>query len=144
MIKLSKKVEYALIALNYMSRKSGKELTTAREISVEFDISLELMGKILQNLVKHGMVISVQGIKGGYYLARSAGDVRLSAVITAIDGPIKLTDCSSKDSSYQCKRERRCNIKQAVAEIQIQLIELFSRITLKDFQRSQPSTVHDS
>ena len=93
MIRISKKVEYALIALLHIAKKSSGELTTARELSDKFSISLELMGKILQSLVKNGMIVSVQGVKGGYYLARPTEGISLSSVITAVDGPIALTDC---------------------------------------------------
>jgi len=122
--------------MNFMSRKSAGELTTARELSDRFDISLELMGKILQNLVRSGLVVSVQGVKGGYQLSRSGDEIKISSIITAIDGPIQLTDCSNENNSQRCKREQICTIKKPVKNIQSQIVDLLSGITLKDFQKT--------
>ena len=135
MMKFSKKVEYALIALLYISKKSPGELTTARELSEKFDISLELMGKILQSLGKSGLVVSIQGVKGGYYLARSSDQVKINSVVTAIDGPIALTDCMANKNPASCSRFDNCLIRSSVEDIQTKLVNLLDGITLKDFQQ---------
>ncbi len=135
MMKFSKKVEYALIALLHMAKKSADELTTARELSDKYNISLELMGKILQSLVKSGMVISVQGVKGGYYLAQPIDRINISSVITAIDGPIAIADCLDADEETVCERERNCLIRKSMEDIQSKLVNLLDEITLKDFEK---------
>ena len=142
MMKFSKKVEYALIALLHMGDKPMGELTTARDLSDKFEISLELMGKILQNLVKNGLVISVQGVKGGYYLAYSIDHIRISSIIIAIDGPIALTDCIAKEDGSPCERERNCLIRKSMENIQSKLVNLFDEITLKDFQKTNSTSVN--
>ncbi|MBD3288439.1 Rrf2 family transcriptional regulator [candidate division KSB1 bacterium] len=130
MIRLGKKVEYALMALVYMSKKSENELTTARELSDKLEISLELMGKLLQVLVKNHFIASVQGVKGGYYLAKPIESINMGAVIKAIDGPIKITNCMNGDI---CSRTGFCNIREQMQSIQSEIINLFEMITLKDF-----------
>jgi Rrf2 family protein len=136
MMRFSKKVEYALIALLHIAKKNNGELTTARELSEKFDISLELMGKILQNLVKNELVVSVQGVKGGYYLAQPMDQVRVNAVITAIDGPIALTDCIANGNPARCDRANNCLIRNSMENIQSKLVSLLNEITLQDFQRA--------
>lgn len=136
MMKFSKKVEYALIALLHMAQKSADELTTARELSDRYDISLELMGKILQSLVKSGVVISVQGVKGGYYLAQPMDRISVAMVITAIDGPIAIADCMDNEAATACERERNCLIRKSLERIQDQVVHLFDEISLKDFERT--------
>ena len=132
MIRISKKVEYALIALLHIAKKSSGELTTARELSDKFNISLELMGKILQSLVKNGMIVSVQGVKGGYYLARPMEAISISSVINAIDGPIALTDCLAAGSADQCVRGENCLIRKSMEDIQKKLVNMLDQISLKD------------
>lgn len=134
MMRFSKKVEYALIALLHMAQKSADELTTARELSKKYDISLELMGKILQSLVKSGIVISVQGVKGGYYLGKSLDQINISKVITAIDGPIAIADCIHHDEESVCEREQNCLIRKSMEKIQLRFVNLMDEITLKDFE----------
>ena len=136
MMKFSKKVEYALTALIYMSKKPGGELTTTRELSDKFEISLELMGKILQLLVKNRLVASVQGVKGGYYLARSKDQIKISTIIAAIDGPIALTDCIANNGLSHCDRERYCLIKSSMENIQKKIVNILDKITLNDFQKT--------
>ena len=136
MMKFSKKVEYALIALIHIAKKSKGELTTTRELSDKFSISLELMGKILQSLVKNGLVVSVQGVKGGYYVARPMDQINMSTVITAIDGPIALTDCMVKGNAEKCERSRNCLIRSSMEDIQEKLVNMLDQISLRDFQKS--------
>ncbi len=137
MIRLGKKVEYALMALIYMSKKNEKELTSARELSDKFDISLELMGKLLQVLAKQNFIASVQGVKGGYYLAKSISNVTMGAVITAVDGPIKLANCMNSDDPENCHRMKFCNIREQMKSIQHELTHYFDTITLKDFAENK-------
>ena len=134
MLKFSRKVEYALTAMVFMSSKKPGELTTARELSDKFKISLELIGKILQKLAKKGLITSIQGVKGGYYLQRKAESINITEIITAIEGPVRITKCLMHVDGADCERREICPIRNAMMSIQIQLINLFDTFTLKDFQ----------
>jgi Rrf2 family protein len=136
MIKFSKKVEYALIALVHMSKKPAGELTTARELSDKFAISLELMGKILQRLAQEKLIISVQGVKGGYFLAKKIEAITVGHIIKIIDGAIRLSDCVDKANPKRCERFDNCLIKNPVQNMQNQVYSLFDGISLKDFQQT--------
>lgn len=136
MLKFSKKVEYALIAMNYLSQKPAGELTTARELADKFDISLELMGKLLQNLVRSGLVLSVQGVKGGYQLGLPVDKIKISSIFTAIDGPIQFTDCMGNNAESICERQQYCGIRKPIEKIQSKFVNLLDEITLKDFQKT--------
>jgi Rrf2 family protein len=142
MMKFSKKVEYALIALLHIAKKANGELTTARELSNKFNISLELMGKILQSLMKNGLVVSVQGVKGGYYLALPIDQINVSSVISAIDGPIALTDCIANGNPDNCERGKNCLIRGYMENIQSKLVNLLDEIVLKDFQRTYSPSIN--
>ncbi len=71
MLRLSKKSDYALIAMKHLAmRPDGGASSSAREISESYDIPLELLAKVLQRLVRARLLVSVQGTRGGYRLAR--------------------------------------------------------------------------
>ena len=71
MLRLSKKADYALMAMRHLSLKtSGAASTSAREIAEQYDIPIELMAKVLQRLVRTGLLVSTQGTRGGYTLSR--------------------------------------------------------------------------
>ena len=66
MLRLSKKADYALMAVRHLALKTGPSATSAREIAEQYDIPIELMAKVLQRLVRAGLLISTQGTRGGY------------------------------------------------------------------------------
>ena len=97
MLRLSKKADYALIAMNHLARKQGSPSasTSARDIAERYDIPIELMAKVLQRLVRTGLLVSTQGTRGGYMLSRPSGSISVADVIQAIDGPFTVTACST-------------------------------------------------
>ena len=98
MLRLSKKSDYALIAMTHLAtRPDGSGSSSAREISESYAIPLELLAKVLQRLVRARLLVSVQGTRGGYRLARPAAAISVADVIQAVDGPVTVTACSPDD-----------------------------------------------
>ena len=128
MIRLSKKVEYGLIALHHIAEKNNESITSARELATKYQISHQLMGKILQRLAHHHLIRSVQGVKGGYFLAKPIDEINLAQVVEAIEGPIELTDCVHEKNA--CNRYEICNIRQKVQLIQEEVKKVFENISL--------------
>ena len=138
MIRLSKKTGYALIALVDMASKDENELTSARELSEKYHISLELMGKLLQTLTRSELVTSVQGVKGGYRLNRHPDELKLNDVITAVEGPVHLVACGNPENPLDCERTPICNIRQSLIEFQESIQQYFDSLSLSDIQRRMP------
>src|SRR5438309_913656 len=65
MLRLSKKSDYALIAMKHLALRSDRGSSSAREIAALYDIPIELMAKVLQRLVRRGLLASQQGTRGG-------------------------------------------------------------------------------
>ena len=72
MLRLSKKADYALMAMKHLTVRIDAPSASAREIAEAYDIPVELMAKVLQRLVRRGLLTSHQGTRGGYRLSRSA------------------------------------------------------------------------
>ena len=71
MLRLSKKADYALMAMKHLAMKTdAASSTSAREIAEQYDIPIELMAKVLQRLARSGLLTSHQGTRGGYTLSR--------------------------------------------------------------------------
>ena len=82
MLKISKKADYALMALQHIASVQFGDLTPGRvvntkEIAEEYNIPLELLAKVLQTLAKNGLIESHNGPKGGYLLARSTRQITI-------------------------------------------------------------------
>ena len=138
MLKLSRKVEYALMALMHMARLRRGELAAARAISTQHDIPADLLGKVLQNLARAGLVASVQGAGGGYRLAREFDAITLGEVIEAVEGPVHLAVC--RDDPAACSQYENCNIKGPVSHLQDQLVQYIHAVKLSEFNGTAPST----
>ncbi len=132
MMRFSKKVEYALIAMVEMAQQADyDELVTARSLSREYRIPQEILSKVLQKLTRIGLLQSVQGIKGGYTLAKPMDQINLLEVVESIDGPLRLVACNT-GRPCDCEQFLFCNIQTPMQYIQNEFAELLRTITLKD------------
>ena len=141
MLRFSKKVEYALIAMLHMASENQRKLSTAKELSHRYHIPLELMGKVLQRLSKQGLVESVQGIKGGYKLKRPLSDISISEILETVDGPFKLVNCMEQKNNTLCDQHVNCTIKNPMGIIQSRLESLFDELKLQDIEKDLRSVL---
>ena len=86
MLRLSKKADYALMAMKHLAVHSDAGAASAREIAEQYDIPVELLAKVLQRLAQRGVLTSLQGTRGGYKLARP------TALISVADPLWKIKD----------------------------------------------------
>lgn len=128
MLRLSKKTDYALIALTYVA--SAGKAASAREIAERHDVPVELLAKVLQRLVQRGVLRSQQGIHGGYQLARPANTVTVAEVVEAIDGPLQLTVCGTTDE--RCVQFSKCNIRDPLHRIRDRIIGALMACTIAE------------
>jgi len=131
MLKLSKKTDYALMAVQYMASKNSLQAVNTKEIAEEYRIPVELLAKVLQKLGKKGLVISQNGPKGGYLLAKAASDISVLSVIQAIEGHIGITECYHNEDSH-CVQMARCNIRTPLRNIQNSIYSLLESMSIED------------
>ncbi len=131
MFKLSKKTEYAIVALQYIMGHADKNVVTVREIAEHHNISQTLLAKLLQILARERIIESVQGSQGGYTLVQNAKKISLAKIMEAIEGPIHITDCYVDVSC--CERTDSCTLRKRLAPVQKGLVQHLQNITLADF-----------
>lgn len=127
MLRLSKKVEYGLIALQHLARRGS--VATVREISEEYNISYDLLAKIMQDLKREGVIDSYQGVRGGYALMLAPASISVTRVIDALEQESSITECTSSGSDV-CSREASCTIKAPMHKLQRTLEEALSAVTI--------------
>ncbi|HEV2729168.1 MAG TPA: SUF system Fe-S cluster assembly regulator [Terriglobales bacterium] len=110
MIRLGKLTDYGLVLMTYMARNHDRSLHTARDLAVESRLALPTVSKLMKELVQGGLLVSHRGISGGYSLARAPREISVAEIITVLEGPIALTECST-DVSGLCDLEPCCPIK---------------------------------
>jgi Rrf2 family protein len=130
MLRLSKKTDYALMAMKHLARSGGGSSTSAREIAEQYDIPIELMAKVLQRLVRTGLLASTQGTRGGYTLSRPAASISVADVIEAIDGPFTVTACSSENND--CEQYSKCSIRDPLWQIRERIAATLGTVSIAE------------
>jgi len=130
MLRLSKKADYALIAMKHLAQKHRATSTSAREIAEQYDIPIELMAKVLQRLVRNRLLVSTQGTRGGYMLGRVSSSISVADVIEAIDGPFTVTACST--DKHDCEQYSKCSVRDPLWQIRERIAATLGTVTLAD------------
>jgi len=132
MIRLSTKGRYGTrLMLNLAYRyNNGNEAIILRSVSDEEDISIRYLEQIIIPLKINKLVKSIRGAGGGYTLARRPSDIKLSDILSALEGPCCLVDCVD-DPDY-CGRIHLCAPYEAWKEASTLLKNYFDNVTLQD------------
>lgn len=136
MLRLSKRSDYALIALRHLATPLARS-ASARELAERFDIPLELLAKVLQKLVRAGLLTSQQGIRGGYVLARPAAEISVADIIVAVDGPLTVTACSDEDQT--CDQYAKCNVRDPLWRLKDRIVHTLTTCTLAEIATDPPA-----
>ena len=138
MLRLSKKADYALIAMKHLAVRGDRGLasSSAREIAELYDIPIELMAKVLQRLVRRGLLASQQGTRGGYLLARLPTQISVADVIQAIDGPVTVTACSTEEG--QCEQFSKCNVRDPLWRVRERILSALGECTIAELAADVP------
>ncbi len=130
---LSKKTRYAIVALTRLAREFGNGPMQIREIAEEEKIPQSFLENILLELKKIGILGSILGKSGGYYLLKKPEEVNLADVVRHFEGTISLMYCVS-EKSYRpcefCKDETSCEIRKVFKEIRDTTFSILARTTL--------------
>jgi Rrf2 family protein len=136
MLRLSKKADYALIAMKHLAIRPDSGSASAREIAEQYDIPVELMAKVLQRLARRGLVTSHQGTRGGYRLARAASVISVADVIQAIDGPLTVTACST--DAENCEQYAKCSVRDPLWRIRERILSALATCSLQEVASDVP------
>jgi FeS assembly SUF system regulator len=132
MLRLSKLTDYATVILSFMARDKT-QVHAAMEIAAVTGIALPTVSKILKLLVNANVLISTRGAKGGYALARMPEEISVATVISALEGPIALTECSI--SRQGCEQASGCDIRGNWSLINQTIHNALESVTLADLTR---------
>ena len=129
MLNITRKVEYALIALRHMQSKSDGKVTSANEIAKKYGVTRQLLAKILQQMVRHNILEAIQGPTGGYKIIANLDQISLKDFFEKIEGPLGMMDCYF-DS--ECGQITNCNIRLPIQRINNNMRDMFAQMTLQE------------
>ena len=87
-MKISRSTGYGLLAAGFIAKNEKDGIVLSQTISKEYDIPLEYLLKILQQLVRANLLRSKRGPRGGFVLSKSASKITMLEIIEAVDGPM--------------------------------------------------------
>ena len=128
MLKLTRKLEYALIALRHMQDK-GDSLSSAKEIADMYLIPQELLAKTLQQMARLNYIKAAQGPRGGYRVRKGLTEISMTQFIEDLEGPIGIVDCNINSDCIQLDN---CNIRMPLKQINNNIRAIFNKIRVGD------------
>lgn len=138
MLRLTKKTEYALLALRSLERAPSGLLTT-KAIAQRYQIPEMLLAKVLQKLKKHGVVAAAKGSGGGYRLARDLGGLPFTEVLGLFDEHKTLVQCQDEHGG-SCEQAAHCDIKGPLEVLNAAVMEPLRRMSVRDLFSAPPRT----
>lgn len=141
MNRIHRKLEYALMALKYMSQKRPGELTTVKEICQRYGIPFDATARVLQQLVQAKLLKSEQGAYGGYLIIKDLSKVNLLELIERVVGPIEVVKCVTEHQQPDqcCDIQTKCNIMMPLIDLNEKLIKFYRDINVEELLKLKKS-----
>jgi FeS assembly SUF system regulator len=135
MIRITKQTDYGIVLLTFLAAAPERQVN-APDLAGETRLPLPMVSKILKLLVREGILVSHRGVKGGYGLARLPEEVSMAEVISALEGPIAITECIDENSG--CAHAPFCGVQGRWHRINTALREALEGITLAEMADQKP------
>ena len=148
MLGLTKKTDYALIALAYLAKRKDS-LVSAREIARATGMPLPILTNVLKTLAGEGIVASERGAHGGYGLAAAAQGISLYDLIGAVEGPVQFVQCADREQVVSdstvpretCSLEPCCLIRRSALRVHERFREFLRSVSLAELLDDGPTPV---
>ena len=144
-MELNTKGRYAVMAMADLAQHTvrGQAENPAKplsEIAERQQISLPYLEQLFQRLRKAGLVDSVRGRAGGYALSRAAGDIRIAAILAAVEEPVRMTRCMGGEEG--CVGHERCLTHDLWSALGDHIAAFLDGVTLRDVLEGMPGQRH--
>ncbi len=126
----SRPCEYALRALTYITTNIDMELIRAQEIAEAESLPAPFLAKLLQQLARSGILVSVKGPKGGFGLARPPKEISLLEVVSVVDGEDGFTRCAV--GLAECSDTAPCPLHDTWKLLRTEILDYMAGRSLAD------------
>jgi FeS assembly SUF system regulator len=134
MLRMTKTADYAIVLLTRMAEEPDR-IFNAPELALATRLPAPTVSKILKILARHDLLESHRGAKGGYGLHLSPESISVEAIITAVEGPIGITECID-DAPGACDQESVCPVRSNWQRINEAIRHALAGITLAEMTRA--------
>lgn len=133
MLALSRKTDYALVAIAALAHRSGTCVSSTR-LAETIEVPEALLRNILKDLARSGLLDTERGPHGGYTFSREPESVDLLTIVEVIEGPVAVVRCCAPDETEEdgCTHSPRCRIQHAMRRMHEGVLDILRRMTVAD------------
>ncbi len=129
MFKLNKSTRFALYSIVELSN-NPQAIVSAGEIAAKYKISEHHVAKVLQQLVKTGIIRSIRGIRGGFQIAKEPKEITIMDVVGIFEPHLQQNSCLLLDFNEDCPFPNTCSIGEVFNEIQEQAFYTLKSVSI--------------
>jgi FeS assembly SUF system regulator len=134
MLRMGKLTDYGIVLMTYLAAERQVQ-HSAHTIADAVKMPLPTVRKVLKSLSHGGLLQSERGASGGYSLSRAPQQISVAQIITALEGPIALTECVSDES--HCEQETHCAVQTNWTRINNAVFHALDEVKLSDMLTPQ-------
>jgi Rrf2 family protein len=134
-MKISTKGRYGLRILFDIAMNQAGAPRMMKDIASSQGISEKYISRLIIDLRKAGLVISVRGSKGGYKLARYPKDITLLEVVEVMEGRVNIVDCVGLPNV--CEKVPVCAVRRVWSDLNDKIRRALGEVTLQDLVDNQ-------
>ena len=135
MLRVSKLTDYATVVMACLAAE-GDGVMSAQALAERARLEVPTVSKLLKQLAQAGLVASSRGINGGYRLAHAPARITIADIVTAMEGPIGMTECSAH--AGLCDHEPHCGVRVNWQRINQAIAGALANVTLADMLHPPP------
>jgi len=141
MLRMGKLTDYGIVLMSHLAENTATQ-HSAHTLSEAVKVPLPTVRKVLKALCHDGLLVSERGARGGYSLIKAANTISIAEVITAIEGPIALTECVSDES--HCDQALHCEVQTNWDRINQAVYHALDEVKLSDMLINRPHIAGES
>ncbi|GAA4895024.1 RrF2 family transcriptional regulator [Flaviramulus aquimarinus] len=128
---LSNSSKYAIKGVLFLALNSSEDRKImVKDIAKPINVPQAYIAKLLQELVKEGIISSTRGPKGGFYLSERNKNVTVFSILNSIDGEKRLTTCML--SLEKCDNDKPCPLHNILSPSRKKILEILKTKTVKE------------
>jgi len=132
-MKLSTRGQYGTRAMLELALLYGQGPVLLKDVASRQDIPVSYLENLMGALRMAGLVATVRGMHGGYYLAKPPSEINISQVIAALEGSMAPVECV--DDPKHCSRAESCVTRDIWGKVKQAIEGVLESITLEDLAR---------
>jgi Rrf2 family transcriptional regulator, cysteine metabolism repressor len=124
---LTKNTDYAIRALLALAARKGSYLS-AKSIATEHDIPYQFLRRLLQEMIRHGLIVSKEGVKGGFMMEMDPDTISVTQLIEIFQGKVQVSECMFRKQI--CGNRSRCVLRHEIMRIEQVVQSEFEKVTI--------------